>query len=787
MVLHLTISQKIFLFLGIMAFSIVLGSSIAMNRVHNFSQIWATYQEQAAARESLLLRLKSQLGYGNGIHHFKNYLLRGSSNHGQEAKQSFHAALDTIAAYRKLPGLTPQEKQSLDNITNTTQRYLQAVETVATMLAQNNSIDAIDKVVAVDDSSATQGFDALELAVKRINLRTTTQLSTAVTNTKTLLLFIFIFIAIVCGAFALITRQFISKKIETMHHALTHMVNGNITQDLKVPAHKDELDAISALINQLTDKLRITIREVKLQSDTLQAVVKESLTVKNTLEADALESHNMTRDAVCRNAEVDDDFVTLKLHIDRVSENFVRVSQAAEILSHNIETIANSAETASMNVSAAAQATSEMNMNLGGINQGMEQVNETIVRVASSVDEMTNSIKQVVVRCADAQKDSEQANQDARDTIQLMDRLDKSATAIGKVVEMINDIAEQTNMLALNASIEAAGAGEAGKGFSVVANEVKDLASQTADATNLIYQSIHEIQDNTRQAIDANRRVSSSIDRIHQGNREITALVEIQEHTVQDIAQSMEEVTRVTHDVSANTQELSNAAYSVAESSQEAAQDAQQIAHLASSATSEAEQLVSLGNTSKTLAAEAQAMGMTIFSASTQVQKNGIKTINLVNLMNGSIHQTGMLVDVILETSQGLNNSTKGLNAGPTPFDVEAIKLAHLGWLGKLENVIRGRTAMSPGQVASGRECAFGKWYYAEGLEKFGALPVYQELGEVHLKVHELAREVVALVHESQDHDAALRKMDDFNGVRRNLFELLDRVYQDKEAIALSA
>ncbi|MEG3639936.1 methyl-accepting chemotaxis protein [Magnetococcus sp. PR-3] len=757
-----------------------------MTRIHSFTDMWQTYQDQVAERESLLMRLKSHFGYGNGIHHFKNYVLRGKAKHHDGAKKHLGIVLDLVKQYRTLDSMTPQEKKALNDIQSVAQLYLHAVDTVAEMVKKGASPKQIDSTVKISDRPAVDGFKILEQAYISMTRSTTEQLNSTVGSASSIVGFTFLFIAIIALSFGLITRHFVINKISHMHDALSNMVNGNITRDLDIPDYKDELDEVSVLINQLTDQLRVTIREVKLQSDTLQAVIKESIEVKNTLERDAQESYDMTQDAVCRNANVDDDFVALKLHIDRVSENFVRVTEASDTLSHNIETIASSAETASMNVSAAAQATSEMNMNLGGINQGMEQVNGTIMRVATSVDEMTNSIKQVVGRCGDAQKDSEQANQDAKDTIQLMDQLDKSANAIGKVVEMINDIAEQTNMLALNASIEAAGAGEAGKGFAVVANEVKDLASQTADATDLIYQSIQEIQDNTRQAIDANRRVSASIDRIHSGNRDITELVGEQDHTVQDIAHSMEEVTRVTHDVSANTQELSNAAYSVAESSQEAASSAQQIADLASGATAEAGQLVNLGNESKTLAEEAQEMGTNIFSASTQVQKNGIKTMNLVNLMNGSIHQTGMLVDVILETSHGLDHSTKGLDVGPTPFDVEAIKLAHLGWLGKLENVIRGRTAMSPEQVASGRECAFGKWYYSEGIEKFGALPLYQELGEVHLKVHDLAREVVALIHEVHDHDAALRKMDDFNLVRRKLFELLDRVYQDKQAIALS-
>ncbi|MBF0123780.1 MAG: CZB domain-containing protein [Magnetococcales bacterium] len=119
-------------------------------------------------------------------------------------------------------------------------------------------------------------------------------------------------------------------------------------------------------------------------------------------------------------------------------------------------------------------------------------------------------------------------------------------------------------------------------------------------------------------------------------------------------------------------------------------------------------------------------------------------------------------------------------NVGDPPFDVRAIKQAHMKWLGRLEHVVRGRARLRPEEVASGHECAFGKWYDSAGSEIFGQLPLFQEMGIAHMAVHEKARAIVVLVANGET-EAAVAAMDQFDLLRRELFTYLDALYVDPD------
>jgi len=191
-----------------------------------------------------------------------------------------------------------------------------------------------------------------------------------------------------------------------------------------------------------------------------------------------------------------------------------------------------------------------------------EQADRNAQVVASSVTEMASAVGEISRNMQKTREITADAVRTAESTNQIIGKLGDSSQKIGKVVKLITSIAQQTNLLALNATIEAARAGEAGKGFAVVANEVKELAKQTAKATDEIGAQIDAIQADTKTSVQAIADITKIINQIATISATVAAATEEQSSTTNDISRNVSEVAQGTKDIGRNILSVTEAARS---------------------------------------------------------------------------------------------------------------------------------------------------------------------------------------------------------------------------------
>ncbi len=210
-----------------------------------------------------------------------------------------------------------------------------------------------------------------------------------------------------------------------------------------------------------------------------------------------------------------------------------------------------------------------------------EEISRGVEAVATNTEEMQASIKEISRNATEASKMSNETKSQAQATNQTIQKLGESSKEIGNVIKVISSIAQQTNLLALNATIEAARAGDAGRGFAVVANEVKELAKQTAKATEEITNKISAIQGDSNEAVQAISGISQSIEKLNGIAGAIAASVEEQAATTSEVARVVKESNAGVQGITTNIRGVSTAAIETSTGAAQVLEAARGLADLA--------------------------------------------------------------------------------------------------------------------------------------------------------------------------------------------------------------
>ena len=289
----------------------------------------------------------------------------------------------------------------------------------------------------------------------------------------------------------------------------------------------------------------------------LALVITRSITrplaqVKNALEA--LGEGDLTRAA---GVDSDDELGAMARSLDSARGVLHTTVQA---LAANADALAAASTEMSHTASTIAASADETSAQSEVVSAAAEQVSRNVQTVATGAEEMGASIREIAQNANEAARVGQSAVEVAQATNDTVGRLGESSRQIGDVVKAITSIAEQTNLLALNATIEAARAGESGKGFAVVANEVKDLAQETARATEDIGRRVEAIQSDTEGAVAAIAEISDVITRMNDFQTTIASAVEEQTATTNEMSRNVAQAASGSAEIAGNIVSVAGAA-----------------------------------------------------------------------------------------------------------------------------------------------------------------------------------------------------------------------------------
>ncbi len=586
--------------------------------VNEIGERWDYFETHAFAKATDLEHIVGGLGYSAMIHDFYLFTIRGDIDYAEKVRKDAAYVRKAVEAYRS-DGISGEEDTYLNNITVAVNHYESALGTVASMRQQGASIIDIEKAIAFDegDKLAFEAIHHLEEVVKKEEEQASNDIHAMIKETDLTVEIEQGGASLVLLLIALATAIFNQRKViaplDRITAVMQQLTKGETNIHIADVERNDEMGELARSAKQLADVVSMAFRtSTALQMAPLNVAVcdenfsiislnEASRTTIDTLKDAGLLQHtadeligisidvfhgNRAQEVrqmllslnpgqshkgkimlgdehlkleampIFKNGKLDGFITTwaiitaevrraeqFELSVGSVTET---VSSAATQMQASATSLSVTAEEASSQATSAATAT--------------EQASTNVQTVATAAEELSASITEISVQVNDSATRAQSAAAEAEEVNIQVQGLAEAAQKIGEVVSLISDIAEQTNLLALNATIEAARAGDAGKGFAVVASEVKNLANQTAKATEEIESQIAGVQSATQGAVDAIGGITGSIRNINEISSAIAAAVEEQGAATQEIAQSVQQAAQGTQEVSSNVSGVTQAA-----------------------------------------------------------------------------------------------------------------------------------------------------------------------------------------------------------------------------------